>query len=222
MFTHVIFDLDGTLLDTLADLAQACNWVCERHGWPAHPLEEYRYFVGNGAPKLLERVAPKGSVTPELAKQTLEEFTGYYNAHKSDQTSVYDGMPQTLAGLKTAGLKLAVLSNKPDEAAGPVVERYYPGVFDLVQGALPEYPTKPDPTLLRLLMERVGARPETTLFVGDSDVDIQTAKNGGLHSCGVLWGFRTRQELEAEGAEHIVERPEELIDVVLSPRGAGV
>lgn len=215
MFTHVIFDLDGTLLNTLEDLADACNWVCERHGWLTYPVEDYRYFVGNGAPKLLERVAPAGSVTPELAKQTLEEFTTYYTAHKSDKTTVYAGMPQTLEKLKEAGLTLAVLSNKPDEAAGPVVERYYPGVFDLVQGALPEYPTKPDPTLLRLLMDRIGAKEETTLFVGDSDVDIQTAKNGGLHSCGVLWGFRTRQELEAEGAEYIVEHPSELTELIL-------
>ena len=215
MFTHVIFDLDGTLLNTLEDLAQACNWVCRRHGWPTYAVEDYKRFVGNGAPKLLERVAPPECLTPELAKQTLEEFTDYYTAHKSDKTTVYAGMPRTLEQLKQAGITLAVLTNKPDVAAGPVVERYYPGVFDLIQGALPEYPTKPDPTLLYLLMDRIGAKRETTLFVGDSDVDIQTAKNGGLYSCGVLWGFRTRQELEREGAGHIIERPEELLDLIL-------
>lgn len=216
MFTHVIFDLDGTLLNTLEDLADTTNWVCEQHGWPGHPVEAFKGFVGNGAPKLLERVTPPGvELTHELRKQLLDEFTQRYTAHKSDKTTAYAGMPQALEQLKKAGLTLAVLTNKPDEAAAPIVERYYPGVFDLVQGALLDLPTKPDPTLLYRLMDRIGVKKESTLFVGDSNVDIQTAKNGGLYSCGVLWGFRTRQELEAEGAEHIVERPEELVEVIL-------
>lgn len=216
MYQYVIFDLDGTLLDTLEDLADASNWVCRKHGWPEHPVEAFKNFVGNGAPKLLERVAPPDvELTPELREQTLDEFTTYYTAHKSDKTTAYDGMPELVARLKDAGLTLAVLTNKPDEAAGPVVERYYPGVFDHVQGALRGMPTKPDPTLLHQLMDRIGAKRETTLFVGDSNVDIQTAKNGGLTGCGVLWGFRTRQELEGEGADFIVERPEEILKVVM-------
>ena len=216
MFTHVIFDLDGTLLDTLEDLADAGNWVCEQHGWPGHSVEAYKRFIGNGAPKLLERVTPAGTeLTEELRSQTLEEFTTYYTAHKSDKTTSYPGMNRAVEQLKEAGLTLAVLTNKPDAAAGPVVERYYPNVFDVVQGALPDMPTKPDPTLLLQLMARIGAKPESTLFVGDSDVDIRTAKNGGLHSCGVLWGFRTRDELQAEGAEYLVQTAEELIDYIL-------
>ena len=216
MFTHVIFDLDGTLLDTLEDLADAGNWVCAQHGWPGHPVEAYKRFIGNGAPKLLERITPPDvEVTEELRRQTLEEFTDYYTAHKSDKTTAYPGMNQAVEQLKAAGLTLAVLTNKPDAAAGPVVERYYPPVFDVVQGALPDVPTKPDPTLLLQLMERIGAKPETTLFVGDSDVDIRTAINGNLHSCGVLWGFRTREELSAEGADHLVQTAQELIDYIL-------
>lgn len=216
MFTHVIFDLDGTLLDTLEDLADAGNWVCRQHGWPGHPVEAYKRFIGNGAPKLLERVAPPGTEqTDELRRQTLEEFTTYYTAHKSDKTTAYPGMNRAVEQLKEAGLVLAVLTNKPDAAAGPVVERYYPGVFDMVQGALPDMPTKPDPTLLLKLMERIGAKPESTLFVGDSDVDIRTAKNGNLRSCGVLWGFRTREELLREGAGHLVQTAEELTDYIL-------
>lgn len=218
MYQNVIFDLDGTLLDTLRDLADACNWVCARHGWPTYPVEAYKQFVGNGAYKLLERVTPPGvEATPELVNRTMEEFTQRYSAHKSDSTTVYDGMPEVLARLKGAGVRLAVLSNKPDSAAGPVVERYYPGVFQHVQGALPGLPTKPDPTLLRRLMEKMGACPEDTLFVGDSDVDIRTAKNGGLTGCGVLWGFRTRAELEEEGADFLAARPAELGDLVLPP-----
>ena len=118
--------------------------------------------------------------------------------------------------LREAGVTLAVLSNKPHEAAGPVVERYYPGVFAAIQGALPDVPVKPDPTLLYKLMGELRAVPKDTLFVGDSNVDICTAKNGGLTGCGVLWGFRTRQELESEGADYIVETPEELRGLILA------
>lgn len=217
MYKHIIFDLDGTILNTLEDLAAATNWVCAQHGWPAHEVEEYKYFVGNGAPKLLERVVPAGvELTDALHQQLLEEFTRRYNAHKEDKTAVYAGMPQALQRLKEAGLTLAVLSNKPHGAAFPVVERYYPGIFDAVQGALDGLPVKPDPTLLHRLMGELGATPADTLFVGDSNVDIRTAKNGGLTGCGVLWGFRTRAELEAEGADFIAETPEKLVELILS------
>ena len=216
MYKHIIFDLDGTILNTLEDLAAATNWVCEQHGWPVHGVEEYKYFVGNGAPKLLSRVVPDGvELTDALHQQLLEEFTRRYNAHKEDKTTVYAGMPQALKRLKEAGLTLAVLSNKPHGAALPVVERYYPGVFDAVQGALPDLPVKPDPTLLHRLMGELGATAADTLFVGDSNVDIRTAKNGGLTGCGVLWGFRTRAELEAEGADFIVDTPAELAELIL-------
>lgn len=216
MYKHIIFDLDGTILNTLEDLAAATNWVCARHGWPAHEVEEYQYFVGNGASKLLSRVVPDGvELTDELHRQLLEEFTQRYNAHKEDKTTVYAGMPQALRRLKEAGLTLAVLSNKPHGAAYPVVERYYPGIFDAVQGAVDGLPVKPDPTLLRRLMGELGATTGDTLFVGDSNVDIRTAKNGGLTGCGVLWGFRTRAELEAEGADFIVDTPAELAELIL-------
>ncbi len=215
MFQYVIFDLDGTLLNTLDDLADAGNWVCRNHGWPTHRVEEYKYFVGNGMTKLAERFAPEDRRTPEDIRAILDEFMPYYDAHKADKTAPYAGMPAALERLKAAGISLSVLSNKADRMAGPVVESYYPGVFPVVQGALDGLPTKPDPTLLRRLMRRVGADPAATLFVGDSNVDIRTAKNGGLVSCGVLWGFRTRTELEAEGADYIAATPEELTALIL-------
>ena len=217
MFTHVIFDLDGTLLDTLEDLADATNWVCAQHGWPAHPVEAYKYFIGNGAAKLVERAASKDvELTDELRRELLEQFTQRYSAHKADKTAPYPGIPQLLQQLKGAGITMAVLTNKPDGAARPIVEGYFPGVFQVVQGSLPGVPTKPDPTALFNLMERIGAKAETTLFVGDSNVDIQTANNGGLHSCGVLWGFRTREELLGEGAEHLAHTAQELADLILN------
>ena len=213
MYTHVIFDLDGTLLNTIDDLAGAGNHVCAAHGWPAHTVDEYKRMVGNGIPKLVRRFAPQGLSEDGLA-QALAEFSAYYAAHKEDKTAPYPGVPELLAALKGRRVRLAVLSNKAHALAGPVVEYYFPGVFDVVQGALPDAPVKPDPTLLRRVMERLEARPENTLFVGDSNVDVLTGKNGGLTVVGVLWGFRDREELEGAGADFVIGRPEELLGLV--------
>ena len=214
MYSYVIFDLDGTLLNTIEDLADAGNHVCKLHGWPVYPVESYKRMVGNGIPNLVRRFAPPETDSATLG-QAFQEFMAWYDLHKEDKTAPYPGMKQLALELKQAGISIAVLSNKADEMAGPVVEAYYPGVFPIVQGALPNLPTKPDPTLLHRLMNRMGAVPEQTLFVGDSNVDIQTAKNGHLASCGVLWGFRTRQELEEEGADYLAEGPQDLMKVVL-------
>lgn len=214
MYKHVIFDLDGTLLNTIDDLADTGNHVCTLHGWPTHTVAEFKLMVGNGIPKLVERFAPQGTSQEEL-DQAFQEFMDWYGIHKEDKTAPYAGMPEVAKALREAGLSIAVLSNKADVMAGPVVEHYYPGIFPVVQGALPGLPTKPDPTLLHKLMDRLGATQEDTLFVGDSNVDIRTAKNGGLTGCGVLWGFRSREELEAAGADVIVSTPQELLDLIL-------
>lgn len=217
-FSYVIFDLDGTVLDTLDDLANSVNWICTKHGWPTHERDAYKYFVGNGMVKLLERATPEQAKQPGVWEQVQEEFHTYYGQHKADNTKPYAGMEQVLNRLKEAGVSVAVLTNKPHTAAQSIMEQYYPGVFPVVQGALPQIPVKPDPTLLKRLMEHMGANPERTLFVGDSNVDIQTAKNGGISSCGVLWGFRTRQELEEEGAQFIAQNPNDLLDIILEDR----
>ena len=214
MYKHVIFDLDGTLLNTIDDLADTGNHVCTLHGWPTHTVAEFKLMVGNGIPKLVERFAPQGTSQEEL-DQAFQEFMDWYGVHKEDKTAPYAGMPEVTKALREAGVSIAVLSNKADVMAGPVVEHYYPGIFPVVQGALPGLPTKPDPTLLHKLMDRLGATREDTLFVGDSNVDIRTAKNGGLTGCGVLWGFRSREELEAAGADVIVSTPQELLDLIL-------
>ncbi len=213
MFTHVIFDLDGTILNTIDDLADAGNHVCRLHGWPVHPVEAYKRMVGNGIPSLVSRFAPTGTEQRELTA-ALAEFSAYYGAHKQDKTAPYQGVVRTVELLKAAGVRVAVLTNKADHLAGPIVEHYFPGVFELIRGALPGVPTKPDPTLLLGMLKELGADPAATLFVGDSDVDIRTGKNSGLTTCGVLWGFRGRQELEGEGADHIVDRPEQLLSLV--------
>lgn len=216
MYEHVIFDLDGTLLNTIDDLADTGNHVCTLHGWPTHTVDAFKLMVGNGIPKLVERFAPQGT-SQEMLDQAYQEFMDWYGVHKEDKTAPYAGMPEVAKALREAGVSIAVLSNKADVMAGPVVEHYYPGIFPVVQGALPGLPTKPDPTLLHKLMERLGATREDTLFVGDSNVDIRTAKNGGLTGCGVLWGFRSREELEAAGADMIVSTPQELQDLILKP-----
>lgn len=215
MYQYVIFDLDGTLLNTLDDLTDAGNWVCRNHGWPTHSTEEFKYFVGNGLAKMAERFAPEDWRTPEKIQKILNEFTPYYDTHKADKTAPYEGMPHILARLKEKGICMSVLSNKAHPLAGPVVEHYYPGLIPMVQGAVPGVATKPDPTLLHRLMDQMGAVRENTLFVGDSNVDIRTAKNGNLTSCGVLWGFRNQKELQAEGADFIVDTPEKLEELIL-------
>ena len=170
-------------------------------------------MVGSGIPTLVRRFTPDGLGGGEVAG-ALAEFSAYYNDHKADKTAPYPGIPELLAALKGAGIHMAVLSNKAHAFAGPVVEGYFPGVFEYVQGALPDAPLKPDPTLLRALMGRIGAQPETTLFVGDSDVDVLTGKNGGLTVCGVLWGFRDRDELKEAGADWIIHSPDQLAAIV--------
>ena len=215
MFRNVIFDLDGTLLNTLDDLGDAGNYACRQMGWPEHPIEAYKYFVGNGIEKLVERFTPEACRTPQQLKAAYDIFMPYYNEHKEDKTLPYEGIPELLTRLNENGVHIAVLTNKAHHLAGPVIERYFPGVFPFVQGALPGRPTKPDPTLLRELMERMGAGEEDTLFVGDSNVDIRTAKNGGLTGCGVLWGFRGREELLAEGADYLAETADELAELIL-------
>lgn len=205
MYQNVIFDLDGTLLNTIDDLAGAANWVCERHGWPTYTVEEYKQFVGNGMAVLAQRFVPADWRTPVGIAQVLGEFMPYYDAHKEDKTAPYPGLPELLSELKGAGVKVAVLSNKAHSLVPDILEHYFPGVFSYAQGALEGQPTKPDPTLLHKLMGEMGATKDNTLFVGDSNVDARTAKNGGLTCCGVLWGFRGREELVREGADFLAE-----------------
>lgn len=214
-YDHVVFDLDGTLLNTLQDLADAANFVCRSFGWPEHTLEEYRYFVGNGIPKLCQRFAPEAARDEATQRRVLAAFRERYGAHKEDTTAPYPGIPEMLDALAAAGVRCGVLTNKEDGLARAVMDHYFPGRFDFVQGALPGVPTKPDPTALRRLLERMAADPARTLFVGDSDVDILTAHNAGLPGAGALWGFRTKEELTAAGADALAASPAELTRLIL-------
>ncbi len=216
-FTHVIFDLDGTLLDTLEDLARAGNHVCSAHGWPTFPIDAYRYKVGNGMLKLVERFMPA-----ELAgdgamfERTLAEFRAYYSAHKEDHTAPYPGVPELLDELRAGGLALAVLTNKDHAAAAPLVERFFgTGRFSLVQGHVAGFDPKPAAPITLHVLEQLGADAASTLYVGDSDVDVATGRNAGLAVAGVTWGFRGRAELEAAGADFLADSPAELARIAL-------
>ncbi|MGN0976293.1 MAG: HAD family hydrolase [Gemmiger sp.] len=216
MFQTVLFDLDGTLLNTIDDLAGAGNRVCAAHGWPRHTTEEFKYMVGNGIPKLVERFTPPECRDAATLQTALEEFKATYHDHMEDLTAPYPGMPELLAELKAAGVRLAVYSNKNDELARSMMAHYYdPALFDAVRGALPGVPHKPAPEGTLALMAALGADPAVTLYVGDSNVDVQTAKNAGLRCCGVLWGFRTREELRAAGAEYLAADAGALKQVIL-------
>ena len=200
MYKTVLFDLDGTLLNTIDDLADSANRVCAAHGWPQYETAQYRYFVGNGIPKLVERFSPASCRSPEQLAATLAEFDKVYGAHMHDKTAPYPGMPALLARLKAAGVRMAVFSNKADEFAR----------------ALPDVPTKPAPEGTRALMAHLGVEADgSVLYVGDSNVDVETAHNAGLPCCGVLWGFRTREELTEAGAEYLAEDVQGLEKVVL-------
>ena len=203
MYKTVLFDLDGTLLNTIDDLADSANRVCAAHGWPQYETAQYRYFVGNGIPKLVERFSPASCRSPEQLAATLAEFDKVYGAHMHDKTAPYPGM--------------AVFSNKADEFARAVVARYFDAdLFEVVRGALPDVPTKPAPEGTRALMARLGVEADgSVLYVGDSNVDVETAHNASLPCCGVLWGFRTREELTEAGAEYLAEDTQGLEKVVL-------
>ena len=195
MYKTVLFDLDGTLLNTIDDLADSANRVCAAHGWPQYETAQYRYFVGNGIPKLVERFSPASCRSPEQLAATLAEFDKVYGAHMHDKTAPYPGMPALLARLKAAGVRMAVFSNKADPLCGKIIAHYFgTGRFAAVRGSRPGVPTKPDPAGLYALMDEIGADRAATLFVGDSDVDILTGHNARLPAMGALWGFRGRAD----------------------------
>nr|WP_317412915.1 HAD family hydrolase [uncultured Solibaculum sp.] len=211
----ILFDLDGTLINSLGDLADACNYVLEQNGYPTHPEERYNYFVGNGMDKLIWAILPEGATEEEFQK-VREQYKARYLAHSLDRTHPYEGIAEVLRQLKKQGFLLAVVSNKPDEQSQKVVKALFePGVFDLVAGNRPGLPVKPDPALPREVLARLDAGPNESYFVGDSGVDMKTALNCGLKGVGVTWGFRTEEELHEAGAWRVIHHSKDLLDIVM-------
>lgn len=207
----VIFDLDGTLLNTIADLAASANYALVQNGFPARTEEECRRFVGNGIDKLLERALPSGRQTAENMARLKPVFVTYYDRHNADLTTVYPGVAELVGGLHRQGVGLAVLSNKYQAAAEKLVKHYFPAVpFVAVIGQRPGVPTKPNPVGVYEILHLSGVPKEDVLYVGDSDVDVLTAQNAGVPCCAVSWGFRSRAQLEGLSPDLLVDTPLEI------------
>ena len=210
----VAFDLDGTLADTLADLAASVNHALDGLGLPTYPADDYRYFVGKGVDNLI-RTALADHYTPARAAAVKEDFTAYYAAHSMDYTAPYPGIGDLLARLRDEGIMTAVISNKPDAFVPAILQALYPDHhFSYLSGQQPEIPRKPSPEALNRLLDTLGVSREDTLYVGDSDVDVIFAHNAGVKVCGVSWGFRGREELSSAGADAIADTADELMRII--------
>ena len=214
MYTTYIFDLDGTLLDTLDDLAASVNYALRTHEMPAHSIDDVRRFVGNGVRKLMERAVPDGADNP-LFEEAFATFRQHYMTHSLDTTRPYKGVPETLAALKARGCRLAVVSNKMMAATQSLCSHFFPNTIEVAIGEheAEGIRKKPAPDTVIAALDALGVGKERAVYVGDSDVDIQTARNSGLPCISVLWGFRDRDFLKQHGAESFISTPSELIDV---------
>ncbi len=205
----LIFDLDGTILNTLEDLKESTNYALDFHGFPKRTLDEVRRFVGNGIGKLIERAVPAGTPAKET-QRVLATFKRHYGEHCADHTKPYEKIPEFLKAVRERGCQTAVVSNKADFAVQELCEQYFPGMFDFVVGEREGIRRKPCPDSVNEVLRTLGKTTDEAVYVGDSDVDVETAKNAGMPVIGVSWGFRGREFLEAHGAEWIADEPEDL------------
>ena len=206
-----VFDLDGTLVDSLADIAAAMNWALAHHGLPTHPEAAYRGFVGEGVRELVRRSAGLGSPDAPLHAALLESYRGYYAEHLLDRTRPFPGFAPLLTRLAEQGVRLGVLSNKSDAFTRQLVAALFPGhTFGAVYGERPGVARKPDPAAALALAAELGAAPGACAFVGDTPVDMKTARAAGMHAVGVTWGFRDAEELRAHGAQALARGADEL------------
>lgn len=212
-----IFDLDGTLLNTLSDLAAATNYALSELNYPTHDTDSYRYFVGNGINKLFERALPKGEKSQENVLRVRKLFIPYYDAHNADLSTPYSGIVTVLKTLQERGMKLAVASNKYDQATKKLIKHYFPTIqFVAVFGQREQVATKPDPAVVHEIIAIANVKPEDVVYMGDSGVDMQTGKNANVCTVGVSWGFRPSTELEEFNPSFIADTPQELLQYLIS------
>ena len=211
----VIFDLDGTLLDTIADLAESANYALKQLGYPTHDVETIRTFVGNGINKLLERALPSHEQTEENLMRMRSHFVPYYDVHNADLSSLYPGIVYLLEDLQAKGIQIAVASNKYQEATVKLVKQYFPDIdFVEILGQREGINVKPDPSIVFDILQKTHVSKEDVLYVGDSGVDMQTAINAGVDAVGVTWGFRPRAELESFQPMGLIDKAEELLGFI--------
>lgn len=211
----VIFDLDGTLLNTIADLAAATNHALATNGYPQHATEEYRFFVGNGINKLFERALPEGEKTDANILKIRQSFIPYYDVHCTDLTQPYPGIPELLLALQQKGIQLAVASNKYHRATEKLILRFFPDIhFTAILGQREGIPRKPDPQIVHEIIKLANVNAEEVLYVGDSNVDMRTANYAHVDGVGVTWGFRPRAELEQEHPFAIIDQASEILSFV--------
>lgn len=213
MIDTVIFDLDGTLLNTLDDLTDSVNFALGEMGYPLHTADEVRMMVGNSVVYLIEKALPEG-VDKETFDKTLALFESHYQTNMRNKTAPYDGIMPMLEKVKADGYKMAVVSNKPDVFTKELVSELFGEYIPLAIGRSDDMPRKPAPDMVLYAMDKLGSDKSTTVYVGDSEVDAVTSKNAGLPCVGCLWGFRDRETLESAGAEYIVSSPDELVGLM--------
>lgn len=207
----VIFDLDGTLLNTIADLAAATNYALTQCGYPTHTTDAYRFFVGNGINKLFERALPETARTPENVLRIRSKFVPYYNVHNADLSLPYPGIENLLNLLQQHHIQIAVASNKYQEATAKLIGQYFPNIhFTAVFGQRDNVPTKPDPQVVNEIIQLAGVCKEEVVYIGDSGVDMQTGLNAQVTTIGVCWGFRPKSELQEFHPDYLAEKPEEI------------
>lgn len=215
MYKLVIFDLDGTLVNSLEDLGNACNSALERFGYPVHPMESFRYFVGDGVPMLIRRALPEKERTEETIAKVKAVFDEIYGRNYNVCTRPYDGITELLDRLKAEGILIAVASNKPDNFTQTIVTSMFGDTFSYVSGKKEGFEKKPDPQIALHIMEKLGVSPKDVLFAGDSSVDMQTAHNAGCDCIGCVWGFRTLQELTDNKATYIANSPIDIFNAAV-------
>lgn len=214
MYKLAVFDMDGTILDTLEDLMDSVNFALSECGYPTRTYDEVRRFVGNGIRKLIERAVPEG-LTVEEIDRVHEVFTGYYKVHCADKTKAYDGIKPLLEKLRANGVKTAVVSNKADYGVQELCKEYFDGLFDYAVGEREGIRRKPAPDSVNEALKVLNMDKSEAVYIGDSDVDFETAKNAELPCISVLWGFRDEEFLRERGATLFVRRPEEIFDIIM-------